>query len=96
MEELAKIRKEIDVVDKEIVKMLVKRFRLVERISKVKAEHGIPLVDAERERQVLSKVRSLAEKHEVNPSLVEEIFKAIIESCKKHEKFMMNASKDYI
>lgn len=96
MEELIKIRKEIDAVDKEIVRMLIKRFKLVRRISKVKAKYRLPLVDVKRERQILSRVRSLAEEYELNPSLIEEIFKTIIRLCKEHEKSVINASKDYI
>jgi len=91
LDELTKIREEIDVVDKEIVETLAKRFKLVEKISRIKSKYGLPLEDAKRERVVLDRVKVLAESLGVNPSLAEEIFKTIIKACKKHEKLLMGS-----
>ncbi|MBW3002108.1 chorismate mutase [Candidatus Woesearchaeota archaeon] len=48
-------RKEIDLIDSEIISLLEKREILVEKIKEIKLQQKIPLEDKEREQQVLKK-----------------------------------------
>jgi len=63
LDELAKLRNKIDDVDEKIVGLLAERFRLVGEISKVKVKLKIPVVDAEREKQILVRVKKLAQNY---------------------------------
>ena len=54
--DLDALRAEIDALDREIVGLLNRRARLALQIGKTKAQGGRPIVDAEREREVLVRV----------------------------------------
>ena len=50
---LAKFRSEIDTLDRQIILALVKRFKVVQKITKMKKEQGISRRDKAREDQLL-------------------------------------------
>ncbi len=53
---LEECRKEIDEIDLEIVGLLNRRARVVQNVGVVKAKAGLPIVDVEREDEVLSRI----------------------------------------
>lgn len=57
--DLNSIRQEIDQIDQELVALLEKRMVCVGQIVKYKEQKGLPVLDQEREREVLEKVGSL-------------------------------------
>lgn len=57
--DLDSIRQEIDQIDQELVALLEKRMVCVGQIVKYKEQKGLPVLDQEREREVLEKVGSL-------------------------------------
>lgn len=95
MDELTELRNKIDDVDEKIVGLLAERFRLVGEISKVKVKLKIPVVDVEREKQILVRVKKLAQNYKVNANLVEEIFKKIISCCTRFEKTIRENEEKY-
>ena len=58
--ELQELRKEIDRVDREIVKLYLERMEIADRIGAWKKENGVPVYDPAREEQLLDKVAELA------------------------------------
>ena len=56
MNELAQIRKLIDAADDRIIAALNERFELAKRMRAFKKAHGLPPVDAQREREIYEKV----------------------------------------
>lgn len=58
--ELQKLREQIDSIDRELVSLFVKRMNCSAEVAEYKREHGIPVLDASRERALLSKVSELA------------------------------------
>ena len=56
MNELAQIRKLIDAADDRIIAALNERFELAKRMRAFKKDHGLPPVDAQREREIYEKV----------------------------------------
>ena len=57
---LEECRKEIDVIDKELVELFVKRMNVAKNVAKYKKETGMAVYDAERERKLLEKVEENA------------------------------------
>lgn len=53
---LSKLRKEIDIVDRNIWSLLSKRFALTKQVAKIKQKLGIAVYDAAREKAVLDKI----------------------------------------
>ena len=58
--ELIDYRNEIDAIDKELVDLFVKRMNACAGVAEYKKEHGLPVLDASRERALLSKVSELS------------------------------------
>jgi chorismate mutase/prephenate dehydratase len=56
-EDLARLREQIDALDRQIVHLLNERARLAIEVGHVKATAGRPLHDPERETEVLRRVR---------------------------------------
>jgi chorismate mutase len=55
-EGIAKIRRRIDEIDSEIVRLLSERARCALEIGRIKRELGVPVYDPERERQIVERV----------------------------------------
>ena len=54
MRELREIRQDLDQVDGEMVRLFEKRMGLALEVAQYKAAHGLPVLDASREEQVLA------------------------------------------
>ena len=78
-----KIREEIDKIDKEILKLLEKRFDAVLDVSAKKEQQGLLVRDFEREQEVLKKI----EKGTKN-KYYQEYTKKIYEDIMKHSREM--------
>ena len=57
---LEECRKEIDIIDKELVELFVKRMNVAKNVAEYKKETGMAVYDAERERKLLQKVEEAA------------------------------------
>ncbi len=60
MMELDQLRQEIDAVDKRLVEDIKERMKVAAAIAAYKREHGIPVMDSKREREVLHKIVEMA------------------------------------
>lgn len=54
--ELSEIRKKIDTVDDQLLKLFLERMSLAEEVAAYKNEHHLPILNKERERAVLARV----------------------------------------
>ena len=54
MRDLREIRQELDQVDREMVRLFEKRMNLALEVAQYKTAHGMPVLDASREEQVLA------------------------------------------
>lgn len=60
MEDLKEIRKEIDSIDEDLVKLLKRRLEIVEEVAAIKKETSAAVYDPGRERAILGKVSDIA------------------------------------
>ena len=58
--ELSEIRKKIDVIDDQLLELFLERMSLAEEVAAYKNERHIPIVNREREREILSQVSQKA------------------------------------
>ena len=85
MEELKKLRDQIEKLDEEIVTLLEKRFNLSLEVGKLKKEYNLPILDLKREKELsLNNASKLKNKEFVESYL--NIFKTILEESKKLQK----------
>lgn len=83
---LDELRKAIDKVDSEILRLIKRRAELVARIGGVKQSLGLPLVDSSREEEILSRVKAAAEQYNLNTDLMLLAFKAVIGLCRESQR----------
>ncbi|MEM2849201.1 MAG: prephenate dehydratase domain-containing protein, partial [Candidatus Bathyarchaeia archaeon] len=76
--EIEELRKRIDQVDSEMLKLLKERSELASKILEAKKKLGLPFKDVKREMEILETVRTKAVDLALDPTLTEEIFKRII------------------
>ncbi len=69
MQELKDIRADLDRVDRELVRLFEKRMALCAQVAEYKIAHGMEVLDASREDQVLSSRAAMLE----NASLTEDV-----------------------
>lgn len=85
--ELHLLRGEIDEIDAKIVDLLDARFRVTAKVGKLKAQHALAAVDPDREAAQEARFRELARQRGLNPDLVVQIFRGIIdEVVQNHRK----------
>lgn len=81
---LEEARKEINEIDKEIVKLLEKRFCTVLKVGQYKKENNLPVLDEKREARVIENcIDNLEDK--IFSKQVEDIYRQVMNSCKELE-----------
>ncbi|MBQ5749678.1 MAG: chorismate mutase [Oscillospiraceae bacterium] len=58
--ELTDYRKQIDAIDEQLVRLFAERMQTAANIAAYKKEHGLPVLDAERERKKLVEISQMA------------------------------------
>ena len=79
--ELKQARLEINKLDKEIVRLLEKRFDLVREIGNYKRKHNLPIYDEDRERQVIESCLTFLENEEYS-KFIDDTYLQIMKTCK--------------
>ena len=72
---LAGLRRKIDEIDAEIVKLLQARMEVCRAIGEIKASMGLPVTDPRREKVVLERA-----------GMFRDVFEEIIKLCKKAQE----------
>lgn len=84
MEDLGKLRGEIDGIDREIVSLYEKRMEISERVAEYKIETGKKVFDKQREQEKLSVLRSLVHS-DFNKNGVTELFRLLMSVSRKRQ-----------
>ncbi len=82
-EELKKLRKEIDQIDREILASVEKRIETAGRIGALKKKKDLPISDPAREKEVLD---NAAKSTKLDQKFVKGLFSSIIDYCKHEEQ----------
>ena len=80
--DLDELRKEIDAVDAEIVKLFEKRMEISEHIAEYKQRTGTPVQDQAREKEKILKVQSLTHT-EFNRNHIGELYTVLMALSRK-------------
>lgn len=80
---LADLRKKIDVVDKDILALILKRLELVDQVAEVKRANKIPVFVPGREDEILDRlVTGVDSKY---ASYVRDLFTSILDISKRYQ-----------
>jgi len=81
LEDIQKLRKKIDEVDENILRLLGERSEICRSIGLLKKENGIPITDAIRETEVFVNIRGKAPDFGLDADQVEAIYRQIVNMC---------------
>jgi len=84
--QLASLRLSIDNIDAALVHMLAERFKFTQQVGRLKAEHGMPPSDPERERVQIAHLRTLAEESQLDPGFAEKFLNFIVAEVIHHHQ----------
>lgn len=84
--ELAAIRLSIDNMDAAIVHLLAERFKFTQQVGRLKAAHGMPPSDPDRERTQIARLRSIAEEAQLDPEFAEKWFTFVVAEVIHHHE----------
>lgn len=85
-EELNGIRLSIDNIDAALIHMLAERFKYTQRVGRLKADHGLPPSDPEREARQIQRLRALAEESHLDPAFAEKWFNFVVAEVIHHHE----------
>ncbi|MBI1210986.1 MAG: chorismate mutase [Alphaproteobacteria bacterium] len=81
---MAEVRREIDRVDRILVRLLAERLTYIERAGHIKKDRDV-VRDEARIADVLGKVRTACEREEFPFTIAEPVWRALMEGCIAHE-----------
>lgn len=86
MNELEKLREDIEQIDRRILELLAKRLGVAHRIGKTKKDHGLAVFDESRESELKVKWKLWAKKMKLDEEFVLLILGEILRMSKKVQK----------
>ena len=87
------LRKAIDELDEEILNNLTKRKSIVKEIAALKKSMKVPVLDKEREIQVLENLRNKAREYGLNIELIDSIYSLIFDNSRIEQDIENSDSK---
>ena len=88
-DEMADVRATIDALDEELVALLARRQRQIERAAAVKPGLGIPARVPERVDEVLARVAAASQREGMSGELAQALWRAMIEWSIAYEERLM-------
>lgn len=84
--ELRQMRGSIDNMDSMLVHLLAERFKVTQRVGRLKARAGLPPADPNREAEQISRLRALATEADLDPELAEKFLTFIVREVVRHHE----------
>ncbi len=91
LDEMSDVRREIDALDDELVALLARRQRQIERAARVKPDLGIPARVPERIDEVLARVLGASRREGLSVELAMTLWTTIMEWSISYEERLMGA-----
>jgi len=84
--ELHRLRDSIDNMDAALVHLLAERFKITQQVGQLKAEHGLPPADPEREAEQIGRLRALASEAKLDPEFAEKFLNFVVAEVVRHHE----------
>ncbi len=88
MKDISSLREKINEIDNEIVKLWKQRMEIALEIAEVKKEKNLPVLDAEREKELLDRVGNIA--GEELDSYCRELYEKIMTISREYQQKHLN------
>jgi chorismate mutase len=86
IELLGALRGSIDNLDAAIIHLLAERFKCTQKVGALKAAHGMPASDPQREARQIERLQRLAVEAELDPVFAERFLNFVIEEVIRHHR----------
>jgi chorismate mutase len=83
---LESYRQSIDNIDAALIHMLAERFKFTQGVGELKAAHGMPPADLDREARQIKRLRALAEDAHLDPGFAEKFLNFIVAEVIHHHE----------
>ncbi len=83
---LKEYRQSIDNFDAILIHTLAERFRCTKAVGELKAAHGLPPSDPNREKHQIERLRQLANEADLDPDFAEKFLAFIIKEVIRHHE----------
>lgn len=84
--ELHRLRASIDNLDAALVHLLAERFARTQQVGELKARHGLPPADPDREAEQIARLRQLASESRLDPEFAEKFLVFIVTEVVRHHE----------
>jgi monofunctional chorismate mutase len=91
---IEQIRKQIDLIDDQIINLLLKRFRLSRKIGILKNKTGTSIIDTGREQQIFERLLKRVKDSLLDRQLIMGIWKNIIKKSYQVQRQVPNGNKN--
>lgn len=92
MDDLSILRKRLDEIDGDLVRLLTERFRVTDAVGRYKSKHRLSAVDPQREAEQFDRLRALAASGGLEPEIAEKVLRCIIdEVVRRHRELAEGA-----
>lgn len=92
--ELEQIRQSIDNIDAALIHLLAERFKFTQKVGRLKAAHGLPPADLDRESRQIARLRALAEESHLDPAFAEKFLGFIVAEVIHHHERIASGADD--
>lgn len=92
MDDLQSLRRDIDAIDRQMVELFRQRMDVTRRVGEYKRANGIPVLDQERERQVLQNKGELAGEA-LRPAVIT-LFQTVMALSRRQQRDLMGQGPD--
>ncbi len=79
---LEQYRNQIDQIDQQLIALLDARFTVTKQVGEYKREHGVPVLNQNREQQIIDKISAIDLQHSEQ---VTQVYLAIMDISKKQQ-----------
>jgi chorismate mutase len=84
--ELSRLRASIDNMDAALIHLLAERFKITQSVGELKAAHGLPAADPQREAEQIARLRRLAEESRLDPEFAEKFLAFVVAEVVRHHQ----------
>lgn len=78
-------RQQIDQIDRELVRLFEARMHVVQEVAQIKSKHHLPILDAQREKQVITKVQGYLANPEFEDALAD-FYTELMRISRQHQQ----------
>jgi chorismate mutase len=92
--QLNSLRQSIDNIDAALIHLLAERFKCTQTVGRLKAEHGLPAADPDRESRQIGRLKALAEDAQLDPAFAEKWFNDVVAEVIHHHEQIASQVED--